>query len=63
MIGRFSNERPPLPERRGLVTPVIKVQQRPPDPEPLTDHLFAAAAPVAQAEPEPAAADCGKAGV
>ena len=33
----FQPENAPLPERRGSVIPVIKVQQRPPDPEPLSE--------------------------
>ena len=49
----FQPEHSPVPERRGLVTPVVKVQQRPPEPEPLPDLLYAAAPPPV---PEPAPA-------
>jgi cell division protein FtsZ len=44
----FQPESSPIPERRGSVTPVIKVQQRPPEPEPISELVYAAAA-----EPEP----------
>ena len=40
----FQPENSPVPERRGVVTPVIKVQQRPPEPEPLPDLPYVAAA-------------------
>jgi cell division protein FtsZ len=46
----FQPDNSPAPERRGPAIPVIKVQQRPPDPEPLADLSYVAAAP----EPEPA---------
>ena len=45
----FQPENAPIPERRGSVIPVIKVQQRPPDPAPLPDLSYTAAPP----EPEP----------
>ena len=45
----FQPENAPVPERRGSVIPVIKVQQRPPDPAPLPDLSYTAAPP----EPEP----------
>ena len=41
----FQPENAPIPERRGSVIPVIKVQQRPPDPEPVPDHAYVAAPP------------------
>jgi cell division protein FtsZ len=50
----FQPENAPIPERRGPVVPVIKVQ-RPPEPEPVSDHAYvAAAAPVAEPAPPPA---------
>jgi cell division protein FtsZ len=55
----FQPESSPIPERRGSVTPVIKVQQRPPEPEPIPEMPFAAAAseraqdPPIVEEPEP----------
>ena len=39
----FQPESSPIPERRGLVTPVIKVQQRPLEPEPIPEMPYAAA--------------------
>jgi cell division protein FtsZ len=50
----FQPENSPLPERRGAVIPVIKVQQRPPDPEPLADLSYVAASPVPEPVPAPA---------
>jgi cell division protein FtsZ len=51
----FQPENSPLPERRGSVTPVIKVpQQRIPEPEPM--EIPYVAAPPAPAEPPPAPA-------
>jgi cell division protein FtsZ len=53
----FQPEDSPLPERRGAVIPVVKVQQRPPDPEPLEDLSYIAAPrppePAPVLEPEP----------
>src|SRR3954470_9150175 len=49
----FQPENSPVPERRGVVTPVIKVQ-RPPEPEPV--HSSYAATPPAPAEAPPAPA-------
>jgi hypothetical protein len=51
----FQPENSPLPERRGSATPVIRVQQRPPDPEPLANHSYVAAprAPEPPPPPEP----------
>ena len=46
----FQPENSPLPGRRGSATPVIRVQQRPPDPEPLPKHSYVAAS----RQPEPA---------
>ena len=50
----FQPESAPLPERRGSVTPVIRVQQRLPEPEPVREHEIAASAPVPEPEPAPA---------
>src|SRR5215475_10813167 len=41
----FQPESSPVPERRGLVTPVVRVQQRPPEPEPEIEPVPVAAAP------------------
>jgi cell division protein FtsZ len=49
----FQPENAPIPERRGSVIPVIKVQQRPPDPEPVPDHAYVAAPPVPEPAPPP----------
>src|SRR6202142_3283358 len=46
----FQPENSPLPERRGSATPVIRVQQRPPDPEPLPNHAHVAAAHLPEPE-------------
>src|ERR1019366_3715146 len=49
----FQPENSPIPERHGVVTPVIKVQQRPPDPEPLAHLSYAGAPPAAPPRPPP----------
>jgi cell division protein FtsZ len=49
----FQPENSPVPERRGSVTPVIRVQQRPPDPEPLPNHSYVAASRAPEPVPEP----------
>jgi len=48
----FQPENAPVAERRGLVTPVVRVQPRLADPEPEIERL--APAPPPAAEPEPA---------
>jgi cell division protein FtsZ len=50
----FQPENSPIPERRGGVIPVVKVQQRPPDPEPLADLSYVAAPRAPEPMPEPA---------
>lgn len=49
----FQPENSPIPERRGVVTPVIKVQQRPAEPEPLSDFTRAVAPPAPVEIPPP----------
>ena len=51
----FQPENSPLPERRGSATPVIRVQQRPPDPEPLPNHSYVAASRAPEPAPPPIA--------
>jgi cell division protein FtsZ len=51
----FQPENSPIPERRGSATPVIRVQQRPPDPEPLVHHSYVAVSRVPEPAPPPAA--------
>jgi cell division protein FtsZ len=51
----FQPENSPLPERRGSATPVIRVQQRPPDPEPLANHSYVAASRAPEPPPPPIA--------
>jgi cell division protein FtsZ len=52
----FQPENSPVPERRSGVTPVVRVQQRPPDPEPLTNHSYVAVTRVQEPAPPPPAA-------
>jgi len=49
----FQPENSPIPERLGSVIPVVKVQQRPPDPEPLADLLYVAAPRAPESAPDP----------
>ena len=49
----FQPENSPVPERRGPATPVIRVQQRPPEPEPLADLSYATAPHVPESPPAP----------
>src|ERR1022692_1662159 len=49
----FQPENSPVPERRGPATPVIRVQQRPPDPEPLANHSYVAAPRAPEPPPPP----------
>ena len=51
----FQPENSPLPERHGSATPVIRVQQRPPDPEPLANHAYVAASRAPEPAPPPVA--------
>ena len=51
----FQPENSPIPERRGSAVPVVRVQQRPPDPEPLANHFFVAPPRAPEPEPEPVA--------
>src|ERR1035437_4288993 len=47
----FQPESSPIPERRGAVIPVIKVQQRPPEPEPIAEVPYAATPEVEPEQP------------
>ena len=51
----FQPENSPVPERRGAPIPVVRVQQRPPDPEPLPDLEYIAAPSAPEPAPDPVA--------